>query len=481
MIVEQFLQWLTTATAEQRAVAAGPLVRACLHGGLQGENKAALDAIMTVFLDDGDRAVRKALAEALAVEPEAPHHLILTLANDEPDIAALVVGASTVLLDAELVDIVASAPVEVQIAAAGRDGVAPGLAAAIAEVADLPALSALLANRRAAIPHFSLQRIVERSGGDVDVLEAMLDRPGVPIGIRQALLEELSVACHDLMLMRSTMREDRVQAVLREAKDKATLALAAEAGDDEVRPLAEHLRDTGQLTTMLLLRAACTGNIRFMREALSLLSRVPSSRVSALLSDGREAGFRAVYRKAGMPVRIYPAFQAALEVNRERAADPEAEAADHGFARRVIERVLERTQAAGAEVEDLVVVLRRFAAEAAREQARRYVAATFAQPAVLPAPPVGAIAEADEAEAAYEEAFDEGEFEVDAEVLAAAEAIDGLPLEPDIGEAEFLEALDDAVPVEASPVDVSAFEASLALDIAAAAVKAVDAKALRAA
>ncbi|MEJ1161135.1 DUF2336 domain-containing protein [Prosthecomicrobium sp. N25] len=428
MIVEQFLRWLTTASAEERAGAARPLVRACLHAGLEGPDRDTLEAIMMVYLDDGEACVRKALAEALAADPAAPHPVVLTLAQDEPAIAAAVVAASPVLLDAELVDLVAGGSLPVQIAAAAREGVSPGLAAAIAEVGEPAALVTLLGNHGAAIPVFSLKRIVERAGDDTDVLEALLERPGVPIGIRQSLLERLAVACHDLVLMRSTLREDRVEAILREAKDKATLALAAGARDEELRPLAEHLRETGQLTTLLLIRAACTGNIRFLREALAILSGVPPHRVSALLSDRREGGFRALYRKAGMPGRVYPAFRAAIEVNRDLAGG-DGPVDTHAFARRVIDRILQQTGTADPEVADLIVILRRFSAEAARDGARRLVAETLQQPAALPGPEGDGLE--DLAEAALAE-----EMGVDPEGLDAAADLAVPPFPANRGEAD---------------------------------------------
>ena len=48
---------------------------------------------MTVLLDDSSPDVRFALADALASSPEAPRHVLLSLAADQPDIAELVLRA----------------------------------------------------------------------------------------------------------------------------------------------------------------------------------------------------------------------------------------------------------------------------------------------------------------------------------------------------------------------------------------------------
>lgn len=385
MIVEQFIQWLTTAGPEQRMAAAGPMVRAYLTAPLSAEERDGLEAVMTVYLDDADPAVRAALALALATEASVPHPVVLALAQDVDEIAAEVIAHSPVLLEAELVDIVAIGSEPVQLAAARRAAVGPGLSAALAEVGEASAVAALLRNSRAVIPLFSLRRIVERLGSDAEVRAAVLGRAGVPIDVRQSLLLEMSAAYQDLILAQSDMREDLAEVVTREAKDKATIALAAQAADDEMRPLVEHLRATGQLTTTLMLRAACVGNIAFIREALSLLSGMPARRIMVLIADGREAAVRALYRKAGMPDRAYPVFRAAIEVNRELAGVSGLE--DQRFPRLVIDRVIERIPP-GPEADDLVVMLRRFATEAARDAARHYVARSLARPAALAAPPV---------------------------------------------------------------------------------------------
>lgn len=385
MIVEQFLRWMTMVGPEQRAQAVPPLTRAYFRSELTRDERDGLEALMTVLLDDADPDVRSALAEAIADEPSAPHPLVLALAQDRPDIAATVIARSPVLLDAELVDLVAIGGEEIQYAAAVRPTVSPALAAALAEVGDPLALEALLRNRRAAIPHFSLARIVERAGQNGDVRDALLARSGVPIGIRQALLDQLSTALRGLVTDRAWMSEERADTVTRDAKDKATIALAGAAASDEMAPLVAHLRASGQLTTTLLLRSACYGNLRLFGEALANLSGMPSSRVACLMTAGREPAFRALYRKAGLPERAYPAFQAAVEVNRDLAPDGGAdELDDHAFAARVIAKVLDRCgHHPGAEFQDLIVLLRRFATEAARDAARSYVSRSLERPLAL--------------------------------------------------------------------------------------------------
>jgi uncharacterized protein (DUF2336 family) len=120
MIVHEFLRWMETAPAAMRANAAHALARAYLYSEVDEETRSAMEAAMTVLLDDSSRDVRFALADALASSPAAPRHVLLMLATDQMDIAGLVLARSPVFIDAELVDIVAASCERLQTAIAER-------------------------------------------------------------------------------------------------------------------------------------------------------------------------------------------------------------------------------------------------------------------------------------------------------------------------------------------------------------------------
>ena len=100
---------------------------------------------------------------------------------------------------------------------------------------------------------------------------------------------------------------------------------------------------------------------------------MPLARVVGIVHDRRGAGFRALYDKAGLPASTYPAFREALEAMREDGFMVEPGGASR-LKRRIIERVLTRCErrARSDEIEPLLTLLRRFAAEAAREEARMF-------------------------------------------------------------------------------------------------------------
>jgi uncharacterized protein (DUF2336 family) len=167
------------------------------------------------------------------------------------------------------------------------------------------------------------------------------------------------------------MDEDRANRVAKEACEKATVTLAATSPGPDLRALVAHLRATGQLTAGLILRALLSGNVRLFEEALADLSGVPSHRVSGLVHDRRAAAFRALYDKAGLPASAYSAFRAALDALHETGFVGELGGATR-LRRRMVERVLTLCADEPAEVDPLFTLLRRFATEATRDEARLF-------------------------------------------------------------------------------------------------------------
>ena len=143
-------------------------------------------------------------------------------------------------------------------------------------------------------------------------------------------------------------------------------------------------RQSGQLTAGLILRALLSGNILLFEEALAELSGVALARVRGLIHDKSGAGFRALFDKAGLPHSTWPAFREAIEAMREAHHLGEPGGASR-LKRRMIERVLTGCEkSAYGDVEPLLTLLRRFATEAAREEARLYCEELVAEIAVAP-------------------------------------------------------------------------------------------------
>ncbi|MFZ1067458.1 MAG: DUF2336 domain-containing protein [Pseudolabrys sp.] len=372
MIVRQFLHWVRQAPAGERAEATSALARAYLYSDLSPDDRAAAEGAMIMLLDDPSPLVRRALAEALASSDRAPQVVVHALAADQPDIAIPILAHSQVLLEDDLVDLIATGHADVQVAIAGRLGLPRTLAAAIAEVGAAEACLALLENGEADIARFSIDRIVERFGHLAPIRENLLARDDLPMAMRQALLSKLSQTLAGFVAARQWLGFEHAEFATKDACEKATVALAADTSYDEVGAFVQHLRHSGQLTAGMILRALLSGNVVLFEEALAELSSIPIDRVTAYVHDKNISGFRALYREAGLPEVAYPAFREALAAMRAGLLIGEQGGASR-LKRRMVERVLDAcSHERGEEAASVLALLRRFSVEAAREEARLF-------------------------------------------------------------------------------------------------------------
>ena len=372
MIVRQFLHWVRTAPASERADATSALARAYLYSDLNRDDLAAAEGAMIMLLDDPSPLVRRALAEIFAGSERAPPAIVHSLAADQPEVAAQVLTRSPLFLDADLVDAAARGEVEIQVAIARRQFLPCPVSAAIAEIGCAEACLVLLENRGAEIVPFSLDRIVARHGHLSAIRNVLLDRADLPVPTRQALVAKLSATLADFVAARDWLAEERARTIAKEACERATVAIAALSPNKEVSSLIRHLRESGQLTAGLMLRALLSGNTTLFEQALVGLSELSSAHVAAIVHDRWGNGFRALYDKAGLPASTYPAFREAIAAMREEGFLGETTGISR-LKRRIIERVLTRCEAEVlGDVEPLLTLLRRFAAEAAREEARLF-------------------------------------------------------------------------------------------------------------
>src|SRR6201747_1444941 len=317
MIVRQFISWVRTAPAGERAEATRSLARALLFSGMSEQDRTAAEGALWMLLDDASPLVRQAMAEAFARSTEAPAAIVQALSLDQPSVALPVLEHSPLLIDADLVDIIATGNSEMQCAVARRIELTASVCAAIAEVGSASAALELIENPNAELAPFSWDRIVERHGHLAAIRESMLVLEDLPAATRIALVAKLSDTLAQFVVARNWLSADRAERIAGEARDRSTINIAARSRGDDMRGLVRHLRATGQLTAGLILRALLSGNLELFDHALAELAGLPQARVSALLHDRGGASLHALLTRAGFPQSTFPAFRAALEASNE--------------------------------------------------------------------------------------------------------------------------------------------------------------------
>src|ERR1700748_594620 len=253
MIVRQFISWVRTASAGERAEATRSLARAWLLSDLTPDDRAAAEGALLMLLDDASPLVRQAMAEVFARSAEAPAAIVQALSLDQASVALPVLEHSPLLIDADLVDIIATGNSEMQCAIARRMNLPAAVCAAIAEVGTPAAALELIENPYAELAPFSWDRIVERHGHLAAIRESMLVLEDLPAATRAALVAKLSETLAQLVGGPDGLSEERAGRIAGEAHDRSTLNIAARSRGDDMQGLVNHLRVTGQLNAGLIL------------------------------------------------------------------------------------------------------------------------------------------------------------------------------------------------------------------------------------
>ena len=370
MVIEYFLDWIENASVSKRVDAATALTKAWKRNDLAIDERDDVEAAITTLLDDPSPEVRITLAEGFDSWPDAPRHVISALAADNLEIAITVLSRSPVFLDAELVRYVEEGSMEHQIAIACRPWLSSQVVLKTCETGCEEACLGLLANPVAKLSPDNCHAIALRFGTVTDIRVILLERPDLETETRLLLINKLGEALNSLVSERSWMSPPRADAVINDACDKASIAFAANAPDCDVDRVVASLVKQERMTASYLLRAVCMGNITLVARALSYLSGIECSRVESVLTRDRRAAFKAVYDRAGLPETAFAVFHCAISTWR-RLLSSNSAINQSRLPFLVTKEVLE-TYAGNKDhvVDELLVLLRKLSAEAARESAK---------------------------------------------------------------------------------------------------------------
>jgi uncharacterized protein (DUF2336 family) len=382
MMVRSYLEWSLSASAQERAEAVGILADVYLDGELSPSERRDAEAALTLALDDPAPAIRRVLAQKLGASERTPRPIVAALIEDLPDIASVVIANSPVVTDAALVDLLALGDPMTQIAIAQRQLVSPGVCAALAKVASVEANILLIQNAGAEMTLPSLNRLLERFPDHSVLREVLLERGDLPVDIRMVLVKGVAEQLTGFVKDCGWLSDIRAGRLAQDCTESSAIAVASEAESDAMICLVRSLRSSGRLTPQLLLRSLLSGETRLLTASLAELAGVAHDKASGFVHARGGMGFRALYRKAGMPQRLEPAFEAALSAWHEFGM---AQAEPGRLSLQMVERVLTSVATLDdQELDKLMALLLRYQAEAAREEARHAVAAIIAETA----PPV---------------------------------------------------------------------------------------------
>ena len=324
--------------ASSRTAAARKIAIQYSDGTLNGRERQIAEEIFRLMVRDAEIRVREALSNHLKDSPDLAHDLARALADDVESVSLPMIRHSTVLTDADLIEIIAAQDHLKQQAVASRDTVSSSVADALVDRGDESVVATLVGNPRAKISEAAMEKVLDAFGDRPSVNEPLAKRAKLPVSIAERLVhlvsEQLQVRLIDHHKISDTTATDTVLKI----RERAILQLA---GDDRgnLEDLVEHLHANKRLTPLLIMRALFTGDMAFVEAALAHLAGIPTFNASVLIADGGQLGLDALLQKARIPRSLHKAVRICVDVCHETDYDGGQDDRER-FCRRVIERIL---------------------------------------------------------------------------------------------------------------------------------------------
>jgi len=343
------------ATPDERAVVAHKLCRRIETVELTDEERDLAQEILRVMAADAAELVRRALAVTLKNSPLLPHDVAVKLARDVESVCQPIIAFSPVFTDEDLMEIVRLGGPIRQVAVAKRPRLSRRVTQAIVEVGTERAVEVACANDNADFADATLMQVLARFERSERVLSAVAYRQALPLSVTEKLVDMVGDKVRDHLLTHHPVSAELALQIATGAKERATIDLVDQAGRTaDLKAFVAHLHRNERLSASLLLRALAHGHMAFFEWSLAELAGVPHHRTWLMIHDAGPLGLKAVYERAGLPARLYPAFRAGVDTFHAMEFDGGARDRDR-FQKKMLERFLTQPHVGGREDADYLL------------------------------------------------------------------------------------------------------------------------------
>ncbi|WP_026941630.1 DUF2336 domain-containing protein [Hellea balneolensis] len=323
-----------------RSLAAQRVCRDIRNKALSEDERAFAHKILEHIAHDSADMVRRALAITLKNSPKLPRDIAVKLSQDIESIAVPILTHSPVFTDEDLIEILKSKAAAKAIAVAKRISVSDHVARAIIRFGDSRAVAEIAANDGALISEETASQMLDIYKNDDLIAQSMILRRDLP----PRIVEKMITLVSDDMVIKLTQRHsvsaDVAIDLAERSRERAVVDFIDQAWvTKDLKSLVRRIYAEGRLTPSLLIRAICSGQIRFAEQALAIMSGVSVQKAVLMIHDGGPFGLKALCARAGLNEKTSKIIHAAVVIYR----DLEISGLDYdraNFQELMIERVL---------------------------------------------------------------------------------------------------------------------------------------------
>jgi uncharacterized protein (DUF2336 family) len=264
------------------------------EGVLSERERALMTEILHQLIHDVEMAVRRALADRLSQQADAPHELVSVLANDEISVAQKILENSEVLQDIELIEIIQHRTFEHQLAIAMRQAVSEAVSDALVETGNTQVIKTLIQNQGAQISGNTMEYLVSESKLKEVYQQPLLERPELSPHLAKRMYWWVSAA-----LRKHIIEHYKIDPTELDQKIESTIKdILGESAPEESRTgeiddralahssrLAQKLAAKNAITPTLLLQTLRKGEVRMFEGMFAQITGLRQNLVRRLIFE----------------------------------------------------------------------------------------------------------------------------------------------------------------------------------------------------
>lgn len=296
-------------TPARRAATMLAVAKSYQMGDLSPEEREIAHAIINTVLPEAELDFRRQLAETLKNTRGLDRAIARRLAEDVMDVARPVLAESLALADEDLVAVIEHRSIEHARVVATRSQLSAAVSTALIRTDDETVVLRVAANENAAIPAQAYHRMLDRFAENARVTDAVIQRRSLPLAVAERMTTLVSGRILERLINKYNLEPARVSALIDHGRENILLtSFAPGQRAEDMRSLIEALHKNGLLSSTLILRAFCLGNVAFVVPALAMKAGVQVSNVRALLGDDGSRGPQQLFERCGLDVAYRDLF-----------------------------------------------------------------------------------------------------------------------------------------------------------------------------
>jgi uncharacterized protein (DUF2336 family) len=314
----------TTGQITDKDRLAETLTALCLAPGRRPDPRE-----MSLFFDivrgiirDIETDVRQTLSEALSKRADAPHDLIVMLANDVFNVAEPVLSHSPILEDADLIALIQERTTRFRLAISKRETLTETVSEAFVDTGDTEALKSLLQNKGAVLNDESLSRLVDESRETEEYQELLLSRRDLPASLAYRMYEWVSDALQEQISAVFPVSDMDIEEAVSQALRRVVNPNAAPVAEPAATAADSEKQEdwTGRPSPESLRRALEVQDILKFEDMFQELTGLDAATTTRALYDMGPEGLAVACRAAGLDAETYSDILCHLQGSRPYGA-----------------------------------------------------------------------------------------------------------------------------------------------------------------